>query len=86
MKTVGEVALVVAIACIAVANMVGNAMTRLVYNKTGKEYWPPAVNARLARDYRENFGADRNYVYYGIMHFASLISVVVAVFVLAIWG
>jgi hypothetical protein len=81
MPKVGLAAFILAITCMAVANMAGQRMSRLAQEKTGGSYWPPAANRVLARDYREHFGPDRNYVVYGLSHshFASLAFVVLAV-------
>jgi len=84
MNRVGEAAIILAIACIGVANMIGSTMSRLAQQKTGHSYWPPAANTRLARDYREHLGPDRNYVYYGILHFATLGLMLLAVVVSAL--
>jgi hypothetical protein len=72
MPQFGIAALILALTCIGVANMVGHTMSREVSARNGQSYWPPAANTRLARDYRQQFGPDRNYVVYGLSHFASL--------------
>ncbi len=72
MNRIAEIALVVAIACIGAAHMIGATMARLVEQRTGRSYRFPAASTKLAKDYRLHFGADRNYVYYGLLHYASL--------------
>jgi hypothetical protein len=84
MSRMTEVLFVAGIACIGAANLVGVGMSGLAEQKTGHSYWPPAANVKLAREYRLNFGADRNYVYYGLLHFASIGLLVAAWFIAAL--
>jgi hypothetical protein len=47
---------------IFVANGVGNAMKRLVYNRSGKSF--RLLSRQLVREYRVMYGQDRNYWVY----------------------
>lgn len=85
MSKIAEIALIAAIACIGSANLIGATMSRLATQKTGQSYWPPAANVKMAQDYRVHFGADRNYVYYGVLHFAFLGLILFAAFLFALF-
>lgn len=84
MNKLSEAAFGLAIACIVVANVVGNAMSRLVQARTGRTYWPPAANRRLSIDYKEHFGPDRNYICYVTVHFAAVAFITIAAIVAAL--
>jgi hypothetical protein len=83
MDRVGSAAMVTAAVFVATANLAGSAMARLLNTRTGKTYRPSAANMELARHYRENFGPDRNYVVYGVSHFAVLALVLIAALFIA---
>jgi hypothetical protein len=84
MSHVFKAMIVSTIVCVAMANVVGTMMARIVAHQSRKSYWPPAANSQLARDYRSLYGADRNYLGYCFFNLASVFGLVACAFYAAL--
>jgi hypothetical protein len=70
--------------CIVLANMLGQRMAQAVLARSGKSYWPPVANSRLAEEYRSLYGADRTYGGYCLFNLTSVLGIVVWAFYMAL--
>lgn len=78
MLRISQAMMIAALSCLAISYLAGTTMGRLLKSKTGRSYWPPTPNRKLAADYKAHYGPDRNYVAYGILTFAALAFVLIS--------
>jgi hypothetical protein len=64
---------ILALASIAMANMIGNTMVRVVFNTTGTKHWPAGANRKLLHEYLEIKGMDANTRGYVIFHLVGVV-------------
>jgi hypothetical protein len=66
--------------CGILANIFGRRMTKAVRVQSGKSYWPPAANSRLAKVYRSFYGPDHTYTGYCFFNLAVVLDILVLAF------
>ena len=64
--------------------MIGNAMSRLIFNRSG-QYLSPHRSRTLTKEYLSIYGRDRNYATYRFADWAALITSVVWFLSSLIW-